>query len=526
MEFDERWAETLRHLRDRRVIDRIRAHDHTVWRPDPTEISNRLGWLDVPRAMARERERFAEISREAHELTDVVVLGMGGSSLGAEVLYRVHEAEGLPRPLHVLDSTVPGQVRAVRDRIDLGRTAFVVSSKSGTTEEVVALRDFFWDEAKKHTSEPQERFVLVSDPGTPLAGWGHEKRVTRMFLNPADIGGRFSVLSFFGLVPAALAGVDVGALLARAEAGIDSTAPEVETDRNPAARLGSFFAAGVAAGRDKLTLLASPRLESFGLWAEQLLAESTGKQGTGILPVAGEPLLSPDEYGADRLFVTLELGEDPALSTLASRLERAGHPTLRRELGSAADLGREMFVWELATAVAGHLLDVQPFDQPNVQSAKGRTSELLRRVEEGGELPEVEAESDLAAALATRPSYVAILAFLPESEPLETAIRDLRSALAKRTGAATTFGYGPRYLHSTGQLHKGGPTGGLFLQLVDGGEDLPIPGRPYGFRTLARAQADGDLRALQDAGRRVVRVEVGPDAAETVRELAEAVRRK
>jgi glucose-6-phosphate isomerase/transaldolase/glucose-6-phosphate isomerase len=521
MSFIDRWNRDLDLLRERDVVPRIWALDVTVWRDDPTEIENRLGWLDVASAMREASERFRRLSEEAAAagVRDVVLLGMGGSSLGAEVLARVARPTGAPIRLHVLDSTVPGQVRAVRQRLDLDRTRFVVASKSGTTAEVLALRDYFWSQAARASAPREVSFVVVTDPGTPLEAWGREQGLEHVVLNPPDIGGRFSVLSCFGLVPAALAGVDVTELLERAVAAESASGPRVDAAVNPAARLGAFLAAGVASGRDKLTLPASAALSSFGLWAEQLLAESTGKAGTGVLPLADEPPLAPQEYGPDRVFVALRLGSDPELDERVAALERAGHPILVRELATAADLGGEMFVWELATAVAGHLLGVHPFDQPNVQSAKSRTEALLRKVEEGQALPPVVAEHDFGRALADRHSYVAFLGFLPASDEVEEAIAALRRSVSRRTGVATTFGYGPRYLHSTGQLHKGGPPGGLFVQLVDGGEDLPIPGRSYGFATLARAQADGDLEALRDAGRRVVRVEVGGDAVGVVRGL-------
>ncbi|HVS03046.1 MAG TPA: glucose-6-phosphate isomerase [Thermoanaerobaculia bacterium] len=521
--FDDAFDQALEQLERDRILPRIWQRDHTVWRPDPTEIADRLGWLDAPATMARQ---VADLHRHAAEardagVRDVVLLGMGGSSLGAEALARCLDlAPGMPR-LHVLDSTVPDWVRRVRAAVDPAQALFVVASKSGTTAEVQALCDYFWAETAVEVHEPGERFAAVTDPGTPLEQLARELDFRFLLLNPADIGGRFSVLSCFGLFPAALAGADIGLLLDRALAAAGDCGPEIAAANNPAARLAAFLAAGARLGRPKLTLLTPPRLAAFGLWAEQLLAESTGKDGTGILPVVGEPWVGADAYGGDRIFVALRLGDgDREAAARLAALREARQPLFELRLEDSYGLGRELFVWQLATAVAGHLLGVHPFDQPDVQAAKDRTKALLARYESEGALPRIEAPLDLPAELAGgRPEYVALLAYLDAGEELEAAVTEMRAALLRR-GIPSTFGYGPRYLHSTGQLHKGGIAGGVHVLLLPARqEDLPLPGRGYGFATLAAAQAAGDLLALQGAGRRCLRLELQRPAAE-LRSLA------
>jgi glucose-6-phosphate isomerase/transaldolase/glucose-6-phosphate isomerase len=452
----------------------------------------------------------------------VVLLGMGGSSLGAEALAssfpprRDAGGETWPRLL-VLDSTVPGWVRRVRAEITPARALFVVASKSGGTAEVQALFDYFWRETTQGSDDPGRSFVAVTDPATALAALAADRGFREIFLNDPDIGGRYSVLSLFGLVPAALAGLDVDELLARAAVARAACGAATPAAANPGAALGAFLGAAALAGRDQLGVLVPSRLAAFGLWAEQLLAESTGKGGKGILPVAGEPLGDPARYNQRRVFAHLRLATDPdpAVEAHAAALQRAGLPVWTLELADAYDLGAQMFLWQVATAVAGHLIGVHPFDQPDVESTKAKTRDLLAAWESEGALPIVEAPADLGAALAAdRPAYVAVLAYLAPSPAIEAAVADLRGALLAR-GLTTTFGYGPRYLHSTGQLHKGGPPGGLFLQVLSPAmEELPIPGRPFGFATLATAQADGDLLALQAAGRRCLRLVVDDPAGE------------
>jgi glucose-6-phosphate isomerase len=523
--FSEGLAAAVAALERESAVERLWQRDHTLWSPDPHEISNRLGWLDAAPSDQELAAIAALVDEVRHDGYDhAVLLGMGGSSLGAEALARSFgDREGYPRLL-VLDSTVPDWVRQVRAAAEPLRTLYLVASKSGTTAEVNALFDYFWGEVTRLGSDdPGRHFAAITDPGTTLGELATARGFRAVFENPPDIGGRFSVLSLFGAVPAALAGIDLGALLRSAGAARAACRPERSLVDNPGAALGAFLGAGAAAGRWLLTLLVPQRLASFGLWAEQLVAESTGKHGKGILPIAGEPASAVESYGADRLFAHLRLDSEPdrEVEAHAARLRASGQPVWDLPLADVADLGGQMFVWQVATALAGHLLGIHPFDQPDVQAAKSRTHDALAAWEEHGALPAVDAPDDLAAEIAQqRPAYVALLGYLAPSAELETAIAAVRRALLDRHGIATTFGYGPRYLHSTGQLHKGGPPGGLHVQLVPGATaDLAIPGRRYGFATLAAAQADGDLQALAGAGKRAARL-VLDDAAGQLTRLA------
>jgi len=523
-------SKTLDDLASSHTIERIWTRDHTLWKPSPTEIDNRLGWLTVLDHMQdglAELRSFEQAAREAR-ITDVVLLGMGGSSLGPEVLRCTFgSAKGSPK-LWVLDSTVPGWVRQVTKAIQPARTLFLVASKSGGTIEVMSLFAHFWELVRRTKgNRGGAQFVAITDPGTGLEQLARERGFWRTFTNQPDIGGRYSVLSYFGLVPAALLGLDVSKLLSRALAMREACRHTIHPKDNPGAALGGMMAAMARAGRDKVTLLTSPALNSFGLWVEQLLAESTGKEGTGIVPVAGEPLASPTAYGADRLFVTLRLKGDrnAALDRSIITLQRAGHPVFRLNLADRYDLGGEFFRWEFATAVAGHALGIHPFDQPNVQESKDNTGRVLKEVETQGRFPSLPMLTPRQALTqllqqATPNRYLAILAYTIPSPQLDASIRALRKAVMLRHHIATTAGYGPRYLHSTGQLHKGGPNSGLFLELVDSMKpDLPVPEKFYSFGTLAQAQAVGDLQSLQTHQRPAVRIALGPNPVRTIRSL-------
>lgn len=504
-----------------RVLSRLWDRDHTVWREDPTEIANRLGWLDLPQTMRDHLPELDEVARETRDenVQDVVLCGMGGSSLGAEVLRAVAgRGPGFPR-LFVVDSTVPDWVRRVRSMIDPARSLFLISSKSGGTAEVSSLFRYFWAEtfAAVGPREAGQRFLAITDPGSSLATLAGERGFRHLFLNPPDVGGRFSVLSLFGLVPAALLGLDLRQLLARAGAMAVACGPELAAEKNPGAALGVAMAAGAQTGRPFLTLLADSRLAPFGLWAEQLVAESLGKEGVGVVPICGEPLRDADSYPDDRVFVRLRLaGErELELDRLAAALANDGRPVIEIALPAPEALGAEFFRWEYATAVAGHLLGVHPFDQPNVEETKRETRKLLDTFRTAGALPGVTAPDDLRAMLlaSPAPTYVALLVYTDETDSDTALLQEIRWRIGRELGVPTTLGFGPRYLHSTGQMHKGGPDGGLFVQIVGLGDDLEIPGEPFGFATLARAQADGDLLALQGRGRRCVRLELGDDVA-------------
>ena len=468
------------------VVARIWRHDHTVWCDDPTEITNRLGWLDVVRDLDLDGLRAFARGCADDSLRTAVLCGMGGSSLAPEVFRKTFGVADGALDLIVLDSTHPDQILAVQRAIDVQKTLFVVASKSGTTTETLSHFAHFWSEIPEGS-----HFVAITDPGTPLSDLAMEHGFRRTFLANPNIGGRYSALSHFGMVNAALVGADLDALVRDAEAMADACRRNAA--ENPGAQLGAALGEGHDAGRDKLTLALPGSLTSFGYWVEQLIAESTGKEGKGILPVEGEDLGQPEVYGDDRLFATV--GRDLA------ELRAAGHPVVGLD---DAGLGGEMFRWEFATAVAGAVIGIQPFDQPDVQSAKDATKKIL----ESGDIPDPE-RGDVRDLLASaRPGeYLAIQAYLPRNPETQRALHAVRMRLRDRLKLATTVGFGPRFLHSTGQLHKGGPNTGLFVQVVDDpADDVEIPGKPYTFGTLIKAQAAGDLLALRDRERRVVRV--------------------
>ena len=487
-------AERLQAAESDRVVRRIWERDGTLWAPEGTpELADRLGWLDIAERLAPEADDLTAFGAEVREagITDAVLLGMGGSSLGPEVL-RTSFGDGAVR-LHVLDSTHPDQIRATRDALDLSKTLFIVSSKSGGTIETMSQFKYFHS-----LQEDGAHYVAVTDPATSLAELGAEHGFRRVFENDPDIGGRYSVLSYFGLVPAAIAGYDVGAVLATAQEAMADCRAEHD---NPGLALGAALGELALQGRDKLTFVVDEPLESFGLWAEQLVAESTGKEGRGILPIADEPLLPAAEYGDDRVFVHVSTG-DVEVTGKVGELTAAGHPVFTLDADGPADLGNIFFLSEFATAVAGWALGINPFDQPNVQEAKDNTKRVL---EEGS--PELEdGDADALISGLAPPRYLAIMAYLPYSSAVEAGAARLRERTVRRHHVATTFGYGPRFLHSTGQFHKGGPSVGAFLQVLDEPqEDLEVPGEPYTFGTLIRAQADGDLQTLRSHGLDAVR---------------------
>jgi glucose-6-phosphate isomerase len=488
-------AAALGELAERDAIARTWAGDHTLWRDDPTEISDRLGWLTVGPDMAARLDTLgARAARLADGVDHVLLAGMGGSSLFPEVVARSGATDPAAPALTVLDTTDPAAIARLGAELDPARTLHVAASKSGSTLETRSHLAWAWD---RHPDPA--RFAVITDPGSDLAALAAERGFADTFENPPDLGGRYSALSLFGLVPALLAGTDVEGLLASAATMADRlrSAPS----GNPAARLAAAVAAGVRAGRDKLTVVVPGDQATFGLWLEQLIAESTGKEGTGVVPVVGEPLGDPAAYGDDRLFVALGDGtETAALAALAE----AGHPVAVVPFeGGFADLGGQVLLWELATALVGALLGIQPFDQPDVAAAKAATAKVLA---DGPPTIEPTPLADLLVQV--RPGdYLAIQAFVDPGSPAVPAVDAARVALRDRLGVATTVGLGPRFLHSTGQLHKGGPDTGVFVQVVgDDPGDVAIPGADYGFRTLIHAQADGDLLTLHDRKRRAGRV--------------------
>jgi glucose-6-phosphate isomerase len=540
----------LTQAQEERVAERVREGDATLWGPQGTpEVANRLGWLTIAermRAQAGELRAFAQRARE-EGIEDVVLLGMGGSSLAAETMrLSFGEQNGRPR-LHVLDSTDAATVLAIERAVDPAKTLFLVSSKSGGTVEPLSMFAHFWALAPEGG-----RFAAITDPGSGLEELARAHDFRDIFAGDPEIGGRYSALSAFGMVPGALAGFDVEALLkgggaawraaqrvravadpraagvqALQEHGAGSAEPAGEEQTPAWLWLGVALSAWAKLGRDKLTILAEEPLASVGLWLEQLVAESTGKHGTGILPVAEEPLGEPGEYGEDRVFLHLpnQGAPDGALARSVEALAAAGHPVVSIPTEGAGDLGRVFMLAELAVAVAGWGLGINPFDQPNVQQAKDATKRVLERYEQSGELAQAGDAKDAALARllgeARPPSYVAIMGYVQPSREFDAAVAELRTSIRAATKATTTFGYGPRFLHSTGQFHKGGPPVGRFLQLVhDGPQDAEIPGAPYTFTTLKNAQAAGDLETLRELELPAERVRLnGDDPASALRSL-------
>lgn len=508
-----------------KVVTRVWKREAALWKPEPEHtkiISNSLGWLDAPETTPPLLEPVLALASEVKgRFKHVAVLGMGGSSLVSEVVRRVFgKREGYPE-LVVLDSTVPEAVAALEAKIDPQQTLFIVASKSGSTTEPLMFHKHFFDLVKKG-----ENFIAITDPGSQLAEDAKRDGFRRVFLNQADIGGRYSALSLFGIVPMALIGVDVKELLDRAlHAAHVATLPAIR--KNPAALLGAVIGGMALRGRDKLTLITPRPLDTLGLWIEQLIAESTGKEGKGIVPIAGEPALAANEYGDDRLFVSVRLRGNDDTARLRE-LTAAGHPVVDIVLEDPLDLGECFFLWEFATAVAGWALGVNPFDQPNVQESKDNTKTLLAEFTEKGtmtgagskpakrvKVSDSEAIAELLAQI--KPGdYVALTQYFGETHSREEKIAKIRETIARERRVATTSGYGPRFLHSTGQLHKGGGDNGVFLQLT-GGTPLPgfpetIAGETFGFGPLVRAQAIGDIQSLANRGRRVISIDLGdPD---------------
>lgn len=515
---------------DERVLARVWRHDVTVWKPAGTpEIADRLGWLSAPELL---HEDSLQLTAPANRLTeadpsDAVLLGMGGSSLAPEAMQEIlGNAPGRPR-LRVLDSSHPDQVLALARAVDPARTRFIVSSKSGTTAETVSLMRYFYDRA----DNDGRWFIAITDPGTWLEAEARRLGFQAVVRATPDVGGRYSALIQFGLVPAALTGVHVRRLLGRARIASEASSFCAAAD-NPAVQLASAVCAALEQGRDKLTFLLPRRWGPFGDWVEQLIAESTGKENRGLVPVVGEPRLDPTRYAADRCFVVVGTSDEiHNMDDFVGDLERAGHPVLRQMVRDTYDIAQLFFFWEMAVALAGRCLGINPFDQPDVESAKRGARDSLAELERSGALPRrPSVAADNAAALRAflgeaRPGdYVALQAFIPRDAANAAALQALREGIARRTGLATTSGFGPRFLHSTGQLHKGGPNTCLALQVVDQpGEDVPVPGERYTFGALVAAQAIGDYDALLARGRRVLRVDIGTDRASGLRALTSAM---
>ena len=546
---------------DWRSSDKVRRlwqHDASLW--TGTDEAQWLGWLDVTKeqiAHAADLQRLAEEIKSAR-FTDILLLGMGGSSLCPEVFTQTFgHITGFPE-LHVLDSTDPAQIKAFESKIDLARTLFVVSSKSGSTLEPNIFKQYFFERAKQTVGAEKagSHFIAITDPGSKMQKVAEADRFRHVFYGLPSIGGRYSALSNFGIVPAALMGIDVAKFLERTQQMVEACGPSMALDQNPGAVLGIVLGTAAKHGRDKVTIITSPEIFDVGAWLEQLLAESTGKQGKGIIPVDREELGAPAVYGNDRVFAYLRLGSaaDAQQDAQVAALEKAGHPVVRIAVEEIDNLGQEFFRWEIATAVAGSILGINAFNQPDVEASKIATRSLTEAYEKTGSLP---AESPIfedsgiklftdpvnAAALAKSVGqeksltgylrahlnrlgsgdYFALLAFIQMNTAHESSLQAMRHAVRDKKRPATCLGFGPRFLHSTGQAYKGGPNTGVFLQVTcDDAADLPVPDQKYTFGIVKAAQARGDFQVLADRGRRALRVHLAKDLRAGLETLTKA----
>ena len=561
--YREKLEKIFREIREWKIISRIWEKDFTVWKPQPAEIANRLGWLDSPQEMQEKLPQISDFVEEVRRegFTHVLLLGMGGSSLAPEMFRLTFGVKPGFLDLSVLDSTDPGAVSEYARRLDSAKTLYIVSTKSGGTVETLSFMKYFYNRALKDLGREKagRHFVAVTDPGSGLEALAKELRFRQIFLNNPDIGGRYSALSFFGLVPAALIGVDLNLLLERAQRAAEfARLPQVKLfGKNPAACLGALMGELAKRGQDKLTFVLSPSIAAFGYWVEQLIAESTGKEGRGILPVDGEPLVDPQFYRADRQFVYLRLAGEGEQDSQIEALKSAGYTVHRIDLKDVYDLGGEFFRWEFATAIAGWRLGINPFDQPNVESAKIAARKMMEAYQKEGKLPELSPTlqtdgitvyaDDTAGSLEeilqqffarAKPgdeqgrgrSYIALQAYIKPAPETEVLLQELREKLLRKYRVATTVGYGPRFLHSTGQLHKGDAGNGLFVQIVSQpAEDVAIPDAPgeekssIGFGVLKLAQSLGDRDALLKAGRPVLRFQVKEDVNTAIAKITAAL---
>ena len=549
----------LKELRQTDFVRRLWAKDPTLWHTDPIHqkiIRNALGWLHITEQQMHHLPRIKGLAESVRTagFKHALLLGMGGSSLCPEVFRMTFGVvPGYPE-LHVLDSTVPAQVRSFEKRVDLAKTLCIVASKSGTTTEPLVFCRYFFERMRQIKGDRAgENFIAITDPGSLLEKLAQESKFCDILPGVPDIGGRYSALSNFGIVPAAIMGVNVEHLLYRAERIRHSCDSCVPPEDNPGVVLGVVMGELAKQGRDKITFVTSPAIWDLGAWMEQLIAESTGKEGKGIVPVDDEPLGPPEVYGQDRLFAYIRYtaGADVAQDAKVAALEKAGHPVIRIELADLINLGEEFFLWEIATAVAGSLLGINAFDQPNVQESKDYTKNFLDDYKKNGHLPEEEPiltasgvkiygdatnrqalkgvstlEDALKAHLARVQAgdYFAVNAYVERTDASHQALQAIRLRVRDRKKVATTLGYGPRFLHSTGQLHKGGPNTGVFIQITsDDAEDLPIPGEPYTFGVLKAAQALGDFFSLTKRNRRTIRVHLGADVNAELKKLQAAV---
>jgi len=542
---------TLNNISREKIVSRIWYKDYTVWRKDPSEISNRLGWLDC---LEVTKKSFTEINSFVEEIrkegfTQALLMGMGGSSLAPEVFRLTFGVEKGFLDLHVLDSTHPEAVREYEKQLDPSKTLYIVSTKSGGTVETMSFMKYFFTSASKKLGKEKasKHFIAITDPGSGLEERAKKLNFRKIFLNDPNIGGRFSALSLFGIVPAALVGVDINKLFDEASLMVNECKTQ-DFSKNSAVRLGAVIGALAEEGVDKLSLLISRQLRYLGGWLEQLIAESTGKDGKGILPVDQEPDIPINDYGQDRIFVHLKLTGDTFFDKKVDELKNAGFPVIDIEIKNIYELGAEFFRWEFATAIAGYVINLQPFDQPNVESAKVAARAMMKEYNESGKLPDMKAvmesegikiygdikANNLTEALTSflsdcekGKSYVTIQAYLKPDDKLWQTLQSFRLKILKKYNVATTLGYGPRFLHSIGQLHKGDGGNGIFIQLIsDYSNEAAIPDNAgeeksnISFGTLIKAQALGDRQALIDNKRKVLTIDLGTDVSNSISKLS------
>ncbi len=547
---------------DWRTGDKVRRfwqHDASLW--TGTDEANWMGWLDITADQIAHSDKLravvADVKKE--NFADILLLGMGGSSLCPDVLkVTFGKIAGFPE-LHVLDSTDPAQVKAFENKVNLAKTLFIVSSKSGTTLEPNIFKQYFFERAKQTVGADKvgSRFIAITDPGSKMQQVAEADRFRHIFFGMASIGGRYSALSNFGVVPAGLMGLDMNRFLGRTQEMVEACGANVPVEQNPGVLLGIILGTAARNGRDKLTILTSPGLSALGAWLEQLVAESTGKQGKGIVPVDREEPGAPAVYGSDRVFAYVRLSSDAdkAQDAKVAALEQAGHPVVRIVVGDVYDLGQEFFRWEIATAVSGSIIGINPFNQPDVEASKIATRNLTTEYEKTGSLPaespiledggaKLFTDSKNADALAKAAGsdksltgylrahikragagdYFALLAYIQMNSEHEALLQKLRHALRDQKQVATCLEFGPRFLHSTGQAYKGGPNSGVILQLTcDDAADLPVPGQKYTFGVVKAAQARGDFQVLAERGRRALRVHLGKDLASGLANLSAAL---
>ncbi len=542
-------------LQQDQFVPRLWAEDATLWPPEAADtIRQGLGWLHAPDWTPEQSARRQALATSIHRegFTHILLMGMGGSSLCPHVLRELFGVIPGKPALHILDSTLPTQIRQIEAAIDPEKTLYILASKSGTTLEVMAFYQYFFDRMRQIKGERAgAHFVAITDAESPLSQLAREKHFRDILPGRSNIGGRYAALSYFGMFPAELMGIDVTRLLDRARLLRYECDPVVPLNQNPGVMLGVILGEMARRGQDKLTWIASPSVRPLGLWLEQLIAESTGKNDTGIIPIHDEPVGRPEVYGRDRLFVYLRdmVGAEEAQDQQVEALKKAGHPVVRIELAEQINIGQEFFRWEMATAVAGSILGVNPFDQPHVEESKTQTRNILLggRPELSDDVPliiadgiRIDADVENRAALQGQKTlrgalfahlsrldegdYVALLAYLPQTETHHQALQAIRRTIRDQKKVATTLGYGPRFLHSTGQLHKGGPNTGLFIQITaEMGTDLPIPGEHYTFGMLTAAQAMGDAIALSQRNRRLIRIHLGADIQSGLDHLLQAL---